>query len=83
MRIAIVISIISSNEALRGVIRVVLYLLMGAFHLSFAVFSCFSFSSELGIVMAGLVASSLIAAVYVVPWVLLFSLASAFPIIKP
>jgi hypothetical protein len=66
-------SSISDNEFLRGVMRVVLYPLIGALHISFVVFSIFSFNPELAVVVAGLVASALIALVYVTPWFLLFS----------
>jgi hypothetical protein len=71
-------STISGNEALREVMKVILYPLIGILHLSSAVFSFFSFSSELGVVIAGLVASLLIAIVYVMPWVLLFSFLKKF-----
>jgi hypothetical protein len=66
-------SIISGNEVLRDAMKVILYPLIGILHLSSAAFSLFSFSPELGVVMAGLVASSLIAMVYFTPWALLFS----------
>jgi hypothetical protein len=71
-------SFISGNELIRGVARVVLYPLIGVLHLSFIAFSLFSFNSELGVAIAGLVASSLIALVYVVPWVLPFSFLRKF-----
>ncbi len=71
-------SSISDNEFSRGVMRVVLYPLIGALHISFVVFSIFSFSPELAVVVAGLVASALIALVYVTPWVLLFSFLKKF-----
>jgi len=67
-------SVISSNEGLRGVSKVVLYPLMGILHLSSATFSIFSFNLELGIVMAGLVASTLIGVLYFLPAALLLSL---------
>jgi hypothetical protein len=71
-------STISSNEVLRGLIKVVLYPLIGILHLSSTVFTLFSFSSELGVVMAGLVASALLATVYVMPWILMFSFLHKF-----
>lgn len=71
-------STISGNEALRGVMQVILCPLMGILHLSSAAFSLFSFNPEVGVVMAGLVASSLISVVYVMPWVLLFSFLKKF-----
>ncbi|MEE8571056.1 MAG: PKD domain-containing protein, partial [Candidatus Bathyarchaeia archaeon] len=67
-------SVISSNEGLRGVSKVVLYPLMGILHLSSETFSLFSFNLELGIVMAGLVASVLIGVFYFLPVALLLSL---------
>jgi len=76
-------SAISGNEAMRGVMRAILYPLIGILRLSFITFSLCSFSPELGILMAGLIASSLIGAIYVAPWALLFSLLRKFmPSIK-
>jgi len=71
-------SSISGNEALRAAMRVILYPLMGALHVSFTVFAVFGFNSELGVVMAGFVASSLISLVYVTPWALLLSFLKKF-----
>lgn len=71
-------SVISVNDPLRGIMKVLLYPLIGILHLSSAVFSLFSFDPELGVVTAGLVASSLIAAVYVMPWVLIFGYVRKF-----
>jgi hypothetical protein len=67
-------SSISNNEALRGAMKIILYPLIGILHLSSLIFSLFSFNVEFGVVMAGLVASSLIAFIYIMPWTLLFSL---------
>jgi hypothetical protein len=67
-------SVISSNEVLRDLMKVVLYPLMGILQLSSATFSIFSFNLELGIVMAGLVASTLIGVFYFLPAALLLSL---------
>lgn len=71
-------STISGNENLRGILNVVLYPLMGVLQLSSAVFSLFSFLSELGVVLAGLVASTLIAIIYFMPCVLLLYLLKKF-----
>ena len=71
-------STISDNGVLREVMKIVLYPLIGILRLSYLVFSLFSFSPELGVVMAGLVASSLIAVVYVMPWVLLLGFLKKF-----
>ena len=65
---------ISGSEALRGAMKVILYPLIGILHLGYWVFSIFSFSPEIGVVAAGLVASTLIGLAYFLPWVLLFSL---------
>jgi len=54
------------------------YPLIGILHLSSIVFSLLSLGSELDVVIAGLVASSLIAMVYVIPWVLLLSVLKKF-----
>ncbi len=71
-------STISDNGVLRKAMKVVLYPLIGVLRLSYLVFSFFGFSPELGVVMAGLVASSLIAVVYVLPWVLLLGFLKKF-----
>lgn len=66
-------SLISENEILRSLIKLVLYPMIGALHLSTNVFSVFSFIPELAMAVAGLVASLLIAIVYILPLVLFFS----------
>lgn len=71
-------STISDNGVLREVMKIVLYPLIGILRSSSLIFSLFSFSPELGVVMAGLVASSLIAVVYVMPGVLLLSFLKKF-----
>ena len=65
--------IIAGNEAIRGVMKVFLYPLIGILHLSYNTFNIFGFIPELAIVLAGLVASSLMALVYITPGVLLIS----------
>ena len=67
-------SYISGNENLMGILEVVFYPLMGVLQLSSAVFSLFRFLQELGMVFAGLVASTLITIIYILPWVLLLYL---------
>jgi len=64
--------VIAGNEALRGVMKIVLYPLLGILHLSYNTFTLFRFIPELAIVLAGLVSSSLIGLVYFTPGVLLF-----------
>ena len=71
-------SIISDNGALREVMKVILYPLIGILSLSSVVFSLFTFSPELGVVVTGLVASSLIGVVYVAPLALLLSMLKKF-----
>jgi peptide/nickel transport system substrate-binding protein len=71
-------SIISGNENLRGILKVILYPLMGVLQLSSTVFSLFSFLPEFGVVLAGIVASTLIAVVYILPCVLLLYLLKKF-----
>jgi len=55
---------IASQPVVKAVMRGVLYPLIGILHLSSMIYSAFSFSPELGVVVAGFVASSLIGAVY-------------------
>ncbi|MFQ6086387.1 MAG: hypothetical protein ACE5OY_09070, partial [Candidatus Bathyarchaeia archaeon] len=49
----------------KTVMRVALYPLIGILHLSRVAYSLFAFSPELGVVVAGFVASALIGAMYV------------------
>jgi len=58
---------IADCPILRSVTKAVLYPLVGTLHLSAATYQLFSFNSEVGVVMAGLVASSLIGLVYFSP----------------
>jgi hypothetical protein len=55
---------IANNDPIRAPIRVILYPLLGVLGLSSFVYSLFSGAPEFGVVMAGLVASSLIGLVY-------------------
>ena len=55
---------IASNDPIRAPIRLILYPLLGVLGLSSLVYSLFSGAPEFGVVMAGLVASSLIGLVY-------------------
>jgi hypothetical protein len=64
-------SAISSLDGLRVLVTVLLYPLMGALHLSAAVFSRVRFLPELGIILAGVVASTLITVIYLLPWTVL------------
>ena len=60
---------ISENEILRAVMKLLLYPLIGILHLAAITYDAFPFSFELGVVAAGLVASSLIGLVYFSPMV--------------
>ena len=71
-------TIIVGNSVLRDIMRVVLYPLIGILHLSSVAFSIFAFIPELGVVMAGLVASSLIGMVYFFPLALILCLVKKF-----
>jgi PKD repeat protein len=66
-------SIIAENSILRTIMKGVLYPLIGILHLSSTIFSSFSFAVELGVILAGLLASALIGVVYVLPLALIFS----------
>ncbi|MFC1486594.1 NosD domain-containing protein [Thermoproteota archaeon] len=71
---------ISENIGLKDGMKVVLYPLMGILHLSSTSFSVFSIIPEMSIVIAGFVASSLIAVVYVVPWIFLLRFFKKFKV---
>ena len=73
-------SFIADNLVLRDIMKVILYPLIGILHVSSVVFSIFSFLSELGVVIAGLVASSLIGIVYFLPTALIISLKKKFQV---
>jgi peptide/nickel transport system substrate-binding protein len=62
---------IAAHDPLRAPIRVILYPLLGVLGVSTFVYSLFSATPEFAIVMAGLVASSLIGLVYLTPFTLL------------
>lgn len=71
-------SIIADHEPIRSVMKVVLYPLIGILHISAAVFTVFSFNPEFSVVTSGLVASVLIALIYITPWILLICLLRRF-----
>ena len=58
---------IADNEILKAVMKLLLYPLIGILHLAAMTYDAFPFSVELGVVAAGLVASSLIGLVYFSP----------------
>jgi len=55
---------IAQQPIVKEITKVILYPLIGILHLSYETYVLFSFHQELGIVMAGLVASSLIGVIY-------------------
>ena len=59
------------NDILQSIGRALIYPLIGILHLATDVFSLFEFNSELGVVIAGLTASSLIGLVYFFPLTLI------------
>jgi multisubunit Na+/H+ antiporter MnhE subunit len=61
---------IANNDPLRAPVRVFLYPLLGILGASAFTYSLFSASPEFAVVMAGLVASSLIGLVYLTPFTL-------------
>jgi peptide/nickel transport system substrate-binding protein len=64
-------SYIAANDPLRAPVRVLLHPLLGILGLSSLTYSLFSSSPEFAVVMAGLVASSLIGLVYLTPFTFL------------
>jgi len=62
---------IASNTFARAVMKVLLYPLIGILHLAAMTYNALSFSHELAVVMAGLVASALIGLVYFSPLAIL------------
>jgi len=62
---------IASNTFARAVMKVLLYPLIGILHLAAMTYNAFSFSHEMAVVMAGLVASALIGLVYFSPLAIL------------
>jgi len=60
--------LIAGNDPLRATVRVILYPLLGILGISAFTYSTFSWAPEFAVVMAGLVASSLIGLVYLTPF---------------
>jgi len=61
-------SVIANSDPLRTSVRLLLYPLLGILTLSSLTYSVFSWAPEFAVVMAGLVASSLIGLVYLTPF---------------
>ncbi len=64
-------SAISRDAGLRGLVKVLLYPLMGTLYLGAAVFSLLRVFPEFGIIFTGVVASALIAVIYLLPGMVL------------
>jgi len=73
-------STLYDNGVLREAMKVILYPLIGILGASSLIFPIFSFGPELGVVLVGLAACSLLAIVYIVPLVLLFGSIRRFEI---
>jgi hypothetical protein len=73
-------SIISDNPLFRNTMKLVLYPLIGILHVSSVAFSIFDTLPELGVVIAGLLTSSLIGLVYVLPFMFLLFFIKKFQI---
>jgi len=61
--------VVSKSPLLAAAVRVLMYPLIGILEATAASYSMFSWNSELGVTMAGLLASSLIGLVYDAPWI--------------
>jgi hypothetical protein len=61
---------ISSHDPVRAPVKVILYPLLGILSVSTLTYSIFSWDPEFGVLMAGLIASSLIGLVYLTPFTL-------------
>ena len=73
---------IRGSDALRDVMKVALYPLVGVLQVSEGIFSSLSFSPELAVVTTGFVASALIAVVYLLPLALIISYFRKVPYLK-
>jgi peptide/nickel transport system substrate-binding protein len=62
-------SVVSKSPSLASVVRALIYPLLGILQVSAAAYGLFGFNSELGVTIAGLLASSLIGLVYDMPWI--------------
>ncbi len=67
-------SSISANNVLRGIMKILLYPLIGILHITATTYSLFDLFSEFAILISGLVASSLIGVIYIAPLALIIHL---------
>jgi peptide/nickel transport system substrate-binding protein len=74
---------IRESDALRDVMKVTLYPLVGVLQVSEGIFSLLSFSPEFAVVTTGFVASALIAVVYFLPLTLFISYFRKVSFLKP
>jgi hypothetical protein len=73
-------AVIDINSALRDVMKGLLYPLIGILQVSSAVVSVFYVIPEFGVIVAGLIASSLIGVIYFLPIALIFSYFKKFKV---
>jgi hypothetical protein len=62
-----VVSAIAANDALRSLMKILLYPLIGILHIVASMNTLFSFNHELAVITSGLIASSLIGVIYIAP----------------
>ena len=60
-------SVIANHPTMQNIFKVILYPLIGILHFSAATYSIFNFNQEMGVVMAGFMASAVIGVVYFSP----------------
>ncbi len=65
-------AMIHGSDTLKQAMKILLYPLIGILQVSYGAFQLLSFNPELGIAVAGMIASALIGVVYLTPVVLLF-----------
>ncbi len=68
-------STIVANNALRGIMKILLYPLIGILHLAASTYSLFGLNREFAVITSGLIASSLIGFIYIGPFALIICIA--------
>jgi len=63
--------VIAANDALRCIMKILLYPLIGILHITTTTYSLISFNREFAIMVSGLIASSLIGIIYISPLALI------------
>jgi hypothetical protein len=64
-------SVIAANNAIRGIMKILLYPLIGILHITATTYSLLSLFHEFAIVVSGLIASSLLGVIYIAPLALI------------